>query len=53
MHTVAITTSTLPTTDSVNCDPHQLMGKVGYSIEKLEIILLQVINCKSKIGRNF
>ena len=61
MHTVPIkstciteTTSTLPpTTDSVNCDPHQLMGKVSYSIEKLDIILLQVINCKSKLDEIF
>ena len=60
MHTIAIkstciteTTGTLPTRDSVNCDPHQLMCKVGYSIEKLDIILLQVINCKSRLDEIF
>ena len=29
------------------------MGKVGYSIEQLDIILYQVISCKSKLDEIF
>ena len=44
MHTVTIksiteTTCTVSSTDPDNSDPHQLMGKVGYSIEQLDVIL--------------
>ena len=54
MHTVTIksiteTTCIVSSTDPNNSDPHQLMGKVGYSIEQLDVILFQVISCKSKL----
>ena len=43
MHTVTIksiteTICTVSSTDPDNSDPHQLMGKVGYSIEQLDVI---------------
>ena len=58
MHTVTIksiteTTCTVSSTDPDNSDPHQLMGKVGYSIEQLDVILFQVISCKSKLDEIF
>ena len=56
MHTVtikSISDSTLSNTNSDSYDPHDLMGKVGYSIEQLDIILYQVISCKSKLDEIF
>ena len=56
MHTVtikSISDSTVSNTNSDNYDPHDLMGKVGYSIEQLDIILYQVISCKSKLDEIF
>ena len=56
MHTVTITSisdSTVSNTNSDSYDPHDLMGKVGYSIEQLDIILYQVISCKSKLDEIF
>ena len=40
-------------TNSDSYDPHDLMGKVGYSIEQLDIISYQVISCKSKLDEIF
>ena len=56
MHTVtikSISDSTLSYTNRDNYNPHDLMGKVGYSIEQLDIILYQVISCKSKLDEIF
>ena len=56
MHTVtikSISDSTVSNTNSDSYDPHDLMGKVGYSIEQLDIILYQVISCKSKLDEIF
>ena len=56
MHTVtikSISDSTVSNTNSDNYDPHDLMGKVGYSIEQLDIILYQVISYKSKLDEIF
>ena len=58
MHTVTIksiteTTCTVSSTDPDNSNPHQLMGKVGYSIEQLDVILFQLISCKSKLDEIF
>ena len=56
MHTVtikSISDSTVSNTNSDSYDPHDLMGKVGYSIEQLDIILYQVISCKSKLDKIF
>ena len=56
MHTVtikSISDSTVSNTNLDSYDPHDLMGKVGYSIEQLDIILYQVISCKSKLDEIF
>ena len=56
MHTVTIKSindSTVSSTNPDNYDPHDLMGKVGNSIEKLDVILYQVISCKSKLDEIF
>ena len=56
MYTVtnkSITDSTVSSTNPDNYDPHDSMGKVGYSIEQLDIILYQVISCKSKLDEIF
>ena len=56
MHTVtikSISDSTVSSMNPDNYDPHDLMGKVGYSIEQLDIILYQVISCKSKLDEIF
>ena len=56
MHTVtikSISDSTVSSTNPDNYDPHDLMGKVGNSIEKLDVILYQVISCKSKLDEIF
>ena len=56
MHTVtikSISDSTVSNTNSESYDHHDLMGKVGYSIEQLDIILYQVISCKSKLDEIF
>ena len=52
MHTVTIK-SISDNTNSDSSHPHDLMGKVGYSIEQLDVILFQVISCKSKLDEIF
>ena len=58
MHTImikstCISDSTVSSTTPDSYDPHQLLGKVGDSIEQLDIILYQVISCKSKLDEIF
>ena len=56
MHTItirSISDSTVSSTTPDSYDPHDLMGKVGNSIEQLDIILYQVISCKSKLDEIF
>ena len=49
----SISDSTVSSTTPDSYDPHDLMGKVGNSIEQLDIILYQVISCKSKLDEIF
>lgn len=56
MHTVTIksmTCSNNTCTNSGSSEAHDLMGKVAYSIEQLDVILFQVISCKSKLDEIF
>ena len=54
MHTIKyIGDSTVSSTLPDTYDPHDLMGKVGESIETLDIILYRVILCKSKLDQIF
>ena len=56
MHTITIRSISDSTVSSItpdSYDPHDLMGKVGNSIEQLDIILYQVISCKSKLDEIF
>ena len=54
MHTVTIKSTCISdNTNSDSSDPHDLMGKVGYSIQQLDVILFQVISCKSKLDEIF
>ena len=56
MNTITIKSicdSTVSSTTPDSYDPHDLMGKVGESIETLDIILYQMILCKSKLDEIF
>ena len=56
MHTItirSISDSTVSSTTPDSYDPHDLMGKVGNSIEQLDIILYRVISCIWKLDETF
>ena len=40
-------------TPTGSSEAHDLMGKVGNSIEQLDVILFKVISCKSKLDEIF